>query len=189
MSVLQWEIERTRWGKLRAAADPARIPGALIALATATSEASAMNAYWQIDNVAVVQARVFEVAEYVIFPLLLILRGSPSPWTVRCALDLLVQVTSGWPDPSEVGINDGLLERIRDRAREGLAIVYSLLRSEDVYARDHAIEVLDSIETDRKRLIFILGKLATVETDPNVRELAARIINHDVGEDILLIET
>lgn len=174
MNVLHWEIDRTSWSNLRAAADPVQLPIALRALSTAETETEAMDAYWHIDNVAVVQARVFQAAEYVIFPLLLMLRTG-SKWTIRCALDLLVQLTSGWVDPSELGINDGLLDRCQDRARQGLASVYGLLRSDDTYIRDRAIEVLDAIEPDRVRLAFILGRMATVETDSDVRALALRV--------------
>lgn len=178
MMVLKWEIDRVPWTKLRAAADPAQLSDALFALANATSESAAMEAYWHIDNVAVVQARVFEAAEYIVFPVLLMLRPNASIWTVRCALDLLVQITSGWIDPTELSINGQLLERIRQRAREGIASVYWCLRSDDTYTRDRAVEALDSIEDDRVRLAFILQRMVTTETDPNVRALALRVADN-----------
>ncbi len=181
MRLLDWELQRIPWAALRAAADPNRIPRALLTLADATTEATAMEAYWHIDNVAVVQARVFQAAEFVVFPLLLMLRPSSSLWTVRCVLDLLVQLTSGWVDPSEVEINHGLLDRVRNQARFGLSAIYTLLRSDDSYTRDRAIEVLDAIELDRNRLTFVLKRIATVETDPNVRALALRVAEGETG--------
>jgi hypothetical protein len=151
------------------------LPHALKALAGATSEVEAAEAYWQIDNVAVVQGRLFEAAEYVIWPAVLMLTNS-NEWVTTCALDLIIQLTAGDVDSGELGVNDGLNDRVRSTAQKGLSVVYRLLESTSPGIRERAIEVLEAIEDDRARLIQTLKEVSLFETSASVREMATSVI-------------
>lgn len=179
MSPLLWDLDRIPWATLRASggrrAD--QIPDALRILATTSDEEEAKAAYWRIDNVVVIQARVFEAAEYVVpFALQLLFASSV---VVQClALELLIQLTGGWTDPDEIARgNVDLVDHCRARAKEGLAIIYWLLGSHDARVRESSVELLDYIENDTERLKWVLGRLIREEPDPKVRELAARVID------------
>jgi hypothetical protein len=174
------DVERTKWSLLRMAYDrnAAEVPGALRALAAATSEAEVQRAYWRLDNVVVVQGRVFEAAEFVVQPLLqlLCLRNAA---VQRYTLDLLIELTgaAAYPDPSEVERgNAGLVERCRARAREGIAVVYGLLDAEEPWVRISAFELLEYIETDTERLLWALRRVCRGDPDAGVRERAAQVV-------------
>ena len=57
------ELSRHDWSGLRSfIGDASFVPNAIMALASARSETEAMNAYWRIDNVVMVDGRLSEFA-------------------------------------------------------------------------------------------------------------------------------
>ena len=160
---------------------PARrtCPGALRQLASATTAAEARTATWRINNHVVAQGELFEAAEYVVPFVLQILLSGSAPVQLS-ALDLLIELTgpAAYVAAEEKAVgNVDLLDHCRARAKEGLAIGYWLLNSEDTRIRGGAVAFLDSIETDRRRLTWILTRFAELETDSEVRELALRVVS------------
>jgi hypothetical protein len=95
-----WLTERYDWSRLRAMESAAGVPAAIQALCCAESKTQSDEAYWKIDNVVVVQGRLFEAA----LPTAVCLTSSLricSSVSLSNVLELLVQLGSGVPDPSE----------------------------------------------------------------------------------------
>ena len=143
MKCFEWELERIDWTALRASSGrtAASIPDALRSLAAAGDDREAEESYWRIDNVVVVQGSVFEAAEYILGPALLLLSYASSDVVRRWVLELLIQVSTGWVDDTERALgNTGLDQRCRARVCEGIAQVYSLLDATSWEVRDRAVD-------------------------------------------------
>ncbi|MDP9023785.1 MAG: hypothetical protein M3N13_00230 [Candidatus Eremiobacteraeota bacterium] len=89
----------------------ADIPAALIDLCHATTDAEADKAYWRIDNVVVVQGRLFEAAAATATCILTCLPGTVGIARTRL-LELLVQLGNGEPDPSELALGNVTLSDV-----------------------------------------------------------------------------
>ncbi len=98
---MNWEINRHNWSLLRAEGGAIGVPTAICALEKATTEDEALNAYWRIDSTVVVQGAVHQAALATVSCLLQAL-----PCCTDIArphiLELLVQIGSGTPAPSEL---------------------------------------------------------------------------------------
>ncbi len=149
------------------------VPDALLRLMAADSDAAAEEAYWELDNRVVVQGGLFEVAQFVIAPLLCALQDSVTLSAKPKVVDLLVEIALGEPDESELaGGNSDLGERCRAELRHGLWQFYGLLGDADSSVRIGAILVLQTIETDRSRLARVLNVVSVMDPDPQVRRRA-----------------
>lgn len=139
---MNWEIQSYHWSSLRANGDSAAIPAALVALQHASSEQDALRAYWQIDNVVVVQGALFEAALPTANALLIGLTSCTL--TARPhLLELLVQLTSGETAPSEIDHgNDQLAARCRGVLPGGLSVLLALLESGGPAEREHCVDLL-----------------------------------------------
>ncbi len=177
MMPVLWELDRVDWSALRAeGGNAAGVPAALKALCVASSEEEAAAAYWRIDNVVVVQGRVYQAAEYVV-PVALQLLLAESPTVQRRALELLIQITGGTTDPQELAVSNlDVAARCRHAAKRGLELVYALVGSSNAQVRDRSVELLDYVEDDADRLVWTLRRLAEVEADSAVRDLAQKIV-------------
>jgi hypothetical protein len=114
-----WDIERYDWAHLRAMGSAAGVPAAIEALCRASSKAQSDDAYWRIDNVVVVQGRLFEAA----FPTTVCLTSglrTCSSVSQPDVLELLVQLGNGTPDPSESLLGSSNLAQLcgRELTRE-----------------------------------------------------------------------
>jgi hypothetical protein len=179
VSIFEWELQRIDWTSLRTASgSAAKVPTALRALAAARTDEEARAPSWDLDTTLTVQGRVFQAAEQAVpFLLQLLCGGRPNVcWYV---LDLLYQLT-GAPacvDPSEVEHGNGrLVERCRERAREGLAVVYWLLDSAAPRVRISAFELLEYIEQDTDRLTWVLQRMSEADPNDEVREQASLVL-------------
>jgi hypothetical protein len=179
VNTLDWQLESVNWANLRAAHGKAsEVPAALRRLATAVTEGEARAASWELDTSLAIQGRLFEAAEYVVPPLLqLLCRGRAT--TCWYVLDLLYQLTgpAAYVDPSETERgNAGLVDRCRRLTREGLAVIYWMLDSDDPKVRVSASELLAQVDEDTNRLASRLERMARTDQERNVREQASHIV-------------
>ena len=157
-TLAELEIARVEWNSLRELIGPAdKIPAALLDLFRASTESAADAAYWRLENHVVVQGQLFQAAEPVVSVLLAALLDQ-SPLHIRSRiLELLFQILSGHPDESEVAAsNEGLAERCKSKAREGLWVLYREMREGE---QDAARECIELIELDRERLQNMVNNL------------------------------
>ncbi|WP_330242598.1 hypothetical protein [Streptomyces sp. NBC_00525] len=149
------EIARTVWTDHRTMGDRSReVPGALRRLLAASDEDEAMAAYWDLENVVVVQGQLHSAALPTVPVLLAGLLGELSPDARDLVLELLRQIVTGEPDKDERALgNTDLGDRCREAARTGLWLVYRELITR---RRDTAEAILDRIEEDRARIAAYL---------------------------------
>jgi hypothetical protein len=137
-----WEVERHNWEYLRAAGSAILVPDALHALGRAESADEARDAYWRIDNVVVVQGSLFQAAPAATACLTSILPRC-SPVARTRVLELLVQLGSGTPDPSEITAgNTGLTEACVGEIAKGIALYLHLLESGNDDERGYCVDLL-----------------------------------------------
>lgn len=150
--LFETELSRRDWSQIRDANGSAdRIPHAIRDLVSARSPEEVDQAYWRLENHVVVQGFVFEAAPYTVSALVAALVKPDRPKFVRTGLlELLFQIVHGETHPEEKarGMGD-LAEMCRDRAREGLWLLYRECLSD----RDAgAIEVIQLVDSEADRL-------------------------------------
>ena len=150
------EIRRIPWDTLRQAGGPAeQVPYALMDLLNALTPELANHAYWRLENHVVVQGQLYQAAEPVVSVLVAILLEDRPRHVKIGVLELLFQILAGSAHASEVALgNENIAEACRDKAREGLWVLYKELINGE---RDAAKEVIELIELDRTRLGIFLG--------------------------------
>lgn len=140
MGVAELVISCTDWASLRQASGTSENAGAALSgLLAAPTPDDASVAYWSIENHAVVQGEIFEVAEACV-RVLVAAFADARPRHVRiAALELLFQILNGdSADPTS-----GLLEKCRGAAREGLwSVVHEAMTGEREAAWD-VLELMD----------------------------------------------
>lgn len=153
MGVAEHIIASTNWSALREAAGTAeRVGSGLSRLLAAATPDEATDAYWEIENHAVVQGSLFEVAEASV-SVLVAAFADERPRHVRiAALELLFQLLSGGPAAAPEVPRD-IVERCRSAALEGL---WGLAREAASGERDAALDVLD--------LLGLGSRVATIRT-------------------------
>lgn len=149
------ELNRHPWEDLREIAGSAgNVRGSLRRMLTAATPTDAEKAYWELENHVVVQGQLFESAERVV-PVLLAALLDESPPHVRISiLELLFQIVSGEAHPEEE--NQQIGDKCRQRAREGLWLLYRELSCSLKGQREAAVEVLEVLETDMHRVADFL---------------------------------
>lgn len=154
-SLVELELARIDWPTVgEASGSAAAVPAAVRALLAAATPADVGEPYWELENHVVLQGQLFEAAALVV-PALMASLVDERPRHVRISvLDLLFQIVSGEPhfEETERGVF-GLTEICRDRAREGLWILYRELLDGE---RDAARDVIELVETDPDRLSSFL---------------------------------
>lgn len=134
-----WEAQRYDWVRLRAMESAIGVPDAIERMRQARSKKESDEAYWRIDNIVVVQERLFEAAVPTAACLVTALP--------RCSkesrsnfLDLLFQLGNGEPDPSEVALgNAQLAESCRVELLKAYGVYISIL--EESVASDCEIDI------------------------------------------------
>jgi len=124
---------------------------ALSRLLAAENADVAQSAYWGIENHAVVQGELFEVAE-ACTSILIAALANPRPRFVRIAvLELLFQILGGSASAQKSTPSD-ITQRCHRIAREGLLL---LIREAIFEERDAALDVLKQLgEADRVLKLF-----------------------------------
>lgn len=151
-TIASLEIERLNWPVVRHAYGPAsQTPAALKELLAAQTPQECKLAYWKLENYVVVQGQVFEAAEYVVQVIMAALVKPDRPRHVRIdLLELLFQIIHGIPHQQEIerGMAD-LVERCKDKARQGLWLLYRELLGE---SHDAAKEIIELLDPDKSRI-------------------------------------
>lgn len=121
------ELDRIAWSALRSGSDPNEIPVAIETLAQTSDAAEAEKAYWRIDNNAVIQGGLYEVAPETIAGLLSALCRSTDVGR-KYILELLVELASGEPRASEAELgNTGLPDVCAGEIARGAALYFDRL--------------------------------------------------------------
>ncbi len=169
------EIDRYDWGNFRAPDGAGGIPKAMIDLAIATNDEDANKAYWKIDNTAVVQGALYEVAEPTITCLLALLQACTNlarPYI----LELLVQLASGEAHPSEIEAGNKYLEKncLRELSR-GVAIYFDVIEKgldkEKIYCVDLLGLCCDYDSSLKPRVIWWFNDLLSENHEPGNQKL------------------
>jgi hypothetical protein len=173
---MSWETDRFDWSLLRAIPRASGVPDAIDALERASTAEDALNAYWQIDNVVVIQGAVYEAGLATIPCLLSCLQrctGVARPEV----LELLVQIGGGEVALSEIasGNRDLATQCLREVAR-GFPLYLSILeQSKNPDERWSCVDLLGlSARADpslMNRVAFFLKQAKMVETSAGVLEL------------------
>lgn len=150
------EIARIRWEDFRTLGNRSGgIPGTLHSLLAAADENEAMAAYWDLENVVVVQGQLHSAALPTVSVLLAGLLGDLSPDARDLVLELLQQIVMGESDENEAALgNTDLGDRCREAARSGLWLVYRELGTR---RRETAEAILERIENEKPRLAACLA--------------------------------
>ena len=139
---MTWDLERYDWARLRAQGSAEGVPRALTALASASTEAEARDAYWRIDNTVVVQGALYEAAVATAACAVVMLHVCSAPGRPRL-LELLVQLGSGEPAPSELQAgNADIQERCMMELLRGVSTYFHLLESGSNREREHCVDLL-----------------------------------------------
>lgn len=144
----QVELGRHDWDLLRQCSDEWRqdVPEILTALSVAATETEASQAYFRLEGACFPQRLITESCVAVVSCLLAVLSLRPSDWVQGWAIEALRGIVGGEPIASEVEIgNDTLLNDCHTAARDGLWLLYGLLR--------------DRVGPDRENLRLILAEL------------------------------
>jgi hypothetical protein len=161
VSLAEIELARIDWSKLReirssygdriVSAD--YVPSVIKALLNAKTPKEAEELEWKIDNHIFVQRQLFEAAEYLVPVLITALLEAKQDFIKLTIFRLLFEIVSGYPDQSEIALgNNGLADRCRAKAREGLWVLYQLFVGGNEVQRCFVFDVLEAIETDASRL-------------------------------------
>lgn len=161
VSLVEIELARVDWGKLReirssfgeniVSAD--YVPSVIKTLLNAINLEEAEKLESSIENHVFVQRGLFEAAEYLVPVLVASLLEVSQGFVINTILALLFEIVSGHPDQSEIDLgNSGIADRCREKAREGLWLLYKLFVSGDSTQKGFVFDILEVIETDRARL-------------------------------------
>ncbi|GAA1198633.1 hypothetical protein GCM10009654_64150 [Streptomyces hebeiensis] len=156
-SLAEIEVSRIAWEEFRTLGDRSEgVPDALRRLFAARTEDEAMSAYWDLENVVVVQGRLYAAALPTVSVSLAALLDDLSADARDLVLELIHQIVAGEADEDEVARGNGDLgDRCREAARAGLWLVYRELGTR---RRETAEAVLERIEADgARRAAFLAG--------------------------------
>jgi len=176
-------LDSVDWDGLRTIRGTANeVPRNLRRLAETQTDEEAVSAYWYLDNEIVVQGKVFQAAAPVVSVLLAMLEGSLSGPARHWTMELLVQISCGWADVSEIALgNSDVIEECRRRAREGIWTIYGQLLDPDREVRECALEVVATIDLERQRVARELTAVADNDHDAVVADFAKDLMRRDRG--------
>ena len=166
LNAISWENLHTSHG------DASAVPAAVRLLAGAATREETDVAYWQLDNVVVVQGQVFDSALALIPVLLTLLGGELNDPISARVLDLLFELQGGDLHEDEIRRNNvSLGDRCTDALAGGLPLYWESLGSEDALVRRTATDLIGSLEPDANRRTLALERSAT-DSDVAVRKSA-----------------
>lgn len=173
---MSWELDRHQWNTLRAAGTAVDVPLAIEALQSATTEEAAVDAYWRIDNVVVVQGAVYEAALAATQCLLSSLLQCTEVARPHI-LELLVQIGSGEASESEVVAgNSSVVEMCLGELVRGFPIYAHLLEhSSRTEERAYCVDLLCLCArhqaADHDRVVWYLRRVMTGEAPGELKRL------------------
>ncbi|MEU8815430.1 hypothetical protein [Actinoplanes sp. NPDC048796] len=170
IGAVDWAALRTESG------NGVGLPQAFDDLSKATSEAAADDAYWRIDNEAIVQGELYEAAVPTL-EVLLSMASTMSPGPARRSLaELIQQITFGQPHGSEVELgNLNVATACKSLASGAIWIFYGWLTDTDSDVRECALLTLQKIDVDDRRKSVVLAELRDIDPSPGVQKIFSQI--------------
>jgi hypothetical protein len=170
-------IEAVDWPSLRTdSGSGAGLPRAFENLSTVTSKEAADDAYWRIDNEALVQGELYEAAVPTLEVLLSMASTIPSGPARRSVAELIQQIVFGVPHTSEVELgNADLAKTCKSLASGAVWVFYGWLTDFDNDVRECALLTLCKVETDHKRRSIIFTACRTGDQSTGVQKLFTQI--------------
>jgi hypothetical protein len=161
------------WSELRTQSGTAGgVPTALADLSQATSDESAENAYWRIDNEVIVQGELYQAALPTLEVLLALASKVSSGPARRWLAELVQQIVCGQTHESETAAGNGdLAVRCRASAQQALWLFYGWLSDVDRDVRACALLTLQHVEDNVARRRAIFQALRLEESDDSVRKV------------------
>jgi hypothetical protein len=152
------------------------LPQAFNDLSRATSEATADDAYWRIDNEVIVQGELYEAAVPALEVLLSMAPTMPPGPARRSLAELIQQITFGQPHSSEIELgNANLASRCLSLASEAVWIFYGWLADADSGVRECALLALQKVETNEKRKAMIFASCREDDQNPGVQKIFSQM--------------
>lgn len=183
--LLEYQLSLVDWGALRGMVVPApdtRIPDAVRDLVLAQSDGEADDAYWRLDNHVVVQGQLFEAAVPLVPVLLAALAGPLSTASRVRVADLLVEISCGGADESELALGNVDLGRAcRSATAAGVWLIFEMLLDHDARLRERALQIIYAVDEDRTHVATMLAHLHAEDPDASVRDAAAELTGHMPG--------
>jgi hypothetical protein len=174
--ITQTLIEAVNWAALRTdSGSGAGLPQALNELLTATSQELAQDAYWRIDNEAIVQGELYEAAVPTLEVLLSAVSTVPPGAVRRSVAELIQQIVFGQPHSSEAEHDTGIASTCRTLASGALWVFYGWLTDEDDDVRQCALLTLCKIETNEQRKAVVLSAYRSGDPSPGVQKIFSEI--------------
>lgn len=170
-------IAEVEWAHLRSGTgNGADLPQALADLWAATSASEAGDAYWRIDNVAIVQGELYEAALPTL-EVLLSMAATIPPGPARASVaELIQQIIFGEPRSSEIALgNTDLAIKCRALASGAIWIFYAWLSDSDSDVRECALLALQKLENDEKRKASVFAACRSSDVSPGVQNIFSEI--------------
>jgi hypothetical protein len=170
IAAVDWAALRTNSGS------GVGLPQAFEDLSTATSKDAAEDAYWRIDNEAIVQGELYEAAVPTLEVLLSIASTIPPGPTRRSVAELIQQIAFGQPHSSEVELgNTGIATTCNSLASGAVWIFYGWLTDTDSDVRECALLTLRKIDTDDRRKAVIFAACRDGDPSPGVQKIFSQM--------------
>lgn len=153
-------LKQADWNELRTVLGVGTdVPAALVDLADAPDKESADRAYWNLDNIIVVQGQLYTAAIAALPVLVGMLIGPLSPSVRVRTADLLFEIGTGTTDKSEVQFGRDLGAEARAGLSGAMWMLYGLAFDADVRVAKTALQLAFVVDTDRRRLATVLTGL------------------------------
>jgi len=147
------EVRRYDWDQLRQASEDWRkdVPGLLVDLVHAETEADASDAYFRLEGGCFPQRLVTESCVAIVSCLLAMLAAKPPAFVVTWALEALRGILGGEPIQSEIQAgSESLMEDCRDAAKPGIWLLRGMISECPGPALKSLQRVLAEIDPDRQ---------------------------------------
>lgn len=138
-------------------------------------------AYWKLDNYAVLQGDLYEVAPFAADAIIGILESTPEFLGKKQAYDFLIEVANGGAPPDSFsgysGEKTDLVTACRMAIRHGMAAYLFDLSHASREIRVGAAELLLSCSDDLSDQVDVIQDKLTKETDEEVRGLLQEVLD------------
>ena len=170
-------IAAVDWAALRTdSGSGVGLPRAFEDLSTATSKEAAEDAYWRIDNEAVVQGELYEAAVPTLEVLLSMASTIPPGPARKSVAELIQQIVFGQPHSLEVELgNAGIATACTSLASRAVWTFYGWLTDTDSDVRECALLTLHKIDTDERRKAVIFAACRDSDPSPGVQKIFSQI--------------
>ncbi len=171
-------LYKIKWEDLRSANTAKNIPKALAVLSHSEKEEDLGAAYWNIDNEVILQGMLFQAALPVIscvLPMLSDCKKVAKPYL----LELIVQLVSGYPAPSEINIsNKNIVKDIRDEATKYFSAFINMVDNGTNVEKELCIDILGILALHNRHLQEkVLAKMKQIIFSSNDKEFKEMVNN------------